>query len=86
MTLTPTIIRRNHLLGISDAQSSIAYRADMMDVPIPNTDGEPAALQTERGGLLGRCELRLQPDAITLGEWRSARLGLGPWVGKDSSR
>jgi hypothetical protein len=86
MKLTPTIITRNHLAGISDAQSSIAYRADMMDIPIPNADGVPAALQNERGGLLGRCELRLQPDAIALGEWRSARLGRGPLLGKDSSR
>jgi hypothetical protein len=86
MKLTPTIITRNHLAGISDAQSSIAYRADTMDVPIPNADGVPAASQNERGGLLGRCKLRLQPDAIALGEWRSARLGRGPWLGKDSSR
>src|ERR1700747_3734782 len=42
--------------------------------------------KNERGGLLGRCELRLQPDAIALGEWRSARLGRGPLLGKDSSR
>jgi hypothetical protein len=50
MKLTPTIITRSHLAGISDAQSSIAYRADMMDIPIPNADGVPAALQNERGG------------------------------------
>jgi len=85
MTLTPTIITWNHLPGISDAQSSIAYRADMMDCPHPECRWRAGRVD-ERGGLLGRCELRLQPDAIALGEWRSARLGRGPWVGKDSSR
>jgi hypothetical protein len=61
MKLTPTVITRNHLAGISDAQSSIAYRADMMDVPIPNADGVPAALQNNASACSGDANFGFSP-------------------------